>query len=260
MYTEVLLSMFKRFLHRHPFPLPKPLASAVAPLALEHVSHTLGQAAAIRFFDPDSLEDLTAMREILAGKQVKRYMDDTAQISQTEYREWAGDTKDTSYLFAVLDARNHDPEEMKHVRGFVYIYSEREEKFRVKRMEKDGLLTPSNRPRYVLEISFAARPLKDGEQRGSGLMGSGVRQACLQVQMLLTSPDQPEVEIFAFVSPTNEAAQRTLLSSGFVQRGMMKYDPDSPREDYVYFLDWKLLKKKVRQKLLELIQAQERAV
>ena len=250
--------MFNRPLHQQPFSLPKGISLPATPsVPLENVYHTPGQAAAIRFFDPNSEEDLIAMREILKGKQSKKWMDDSQQISKSDYREWAGTDTNTSFLFATLDARVKEPDEMKFVRGFIYIYSEREEKFRVKRMEKNGLLEPSTRGRYVLEVSFAVRPLPDGMQSGSGLMSSSLRQCCLQVQMLLNSPERPEVILFAFVHPDNIHAQRTLEASGFVKKGAMKYDWDSPEETYYYVLNWRLLQKKVREKLLEVLQEQE---
>jgi hypothetical protein len=102
-----------------------------------------------------------------------------------------------------------------------------------------------------LEVSFAVRPSSDGQQAGSGLMSSSVRQACLQVKMLLASSDEPEIELFGFVDQENLAAQRTMEASGFVKRGLMKYDADSEVESVVYILNWRVLQRKVRDKLLE---------
>lgn len=255
LYTE---SMFGRPLHQRTFTVPRGVTLPEAkPLPLENVSHTPGQPAAIRFFDPNSLEDLAAMREILKGKQVKKWMDDAQQISHSDYREWAGTPSKSSYLFAIHDARTGDPKDMKHVRGFVYIYSEREEKFRVKRMEKLHFIEPCDRVCYFLEISFAIRPLANGEQSGSGLMSSAIRQSCLQVRTLLTTEEPSDVEVFAFVDPGNIPAQRTLESSGFVKKGLMKYDWDSPSESCLYILNWRVLQRKIRQKLLEVVQKQE---
>lgn len=238
--------------------LPAGVSETQVPqLPYRDVCHTPGQAAAIRFFDPNSNDDLQAMREILKGKQVKKWMDNTQQISISEYKDWAGTDTNTSFLFAVLDARATTPEEMQYVRGFVYIYSEREEKFRVRRMEKLGHLPPAAGPRYALEVSFAVRPLPDGMQSGSGFMSSALRQSCLQVEMLLNSPTKPVIETFAFIDPENVAAQRTVESSGFVYHGMMRYDWDSWDESKLYFLNWRALQKKVKDRLLEVLQAQQ---
>lgn len=247
--------MFNRPIHPQPFAIPADIAlPETFPIPLENVSHVPGQAAAIRFFDPHSLEDLQAMREILRGKQVKKWMDDAHQISQSEYRDWAGTQNNSSFLFGALDARSANPHDMKDVRGFVYIYSEREEKFRVRRMEKAGFIAPANpagAERYLLEVSFAMRPFSDGSQTKSGLMSSALRQSCLQVKTLLNMTSQPEVQIFAFVDPENEAARRTLEAAGFENRGSMKYDWDSPDETCLYFINWELLQAKLTTKLLE---------
>lgn len=250
--------MFGRPIHKQPFSLPRgvKLPDNTA-LPFENVSHTPGQAAAIRFFDPQSQEDLQAMKEILSGKEVKKWMDDPG-VSKSDYRDWAGTESNTSFLFAVLDARVNDPEQMKHVRGFVYLYSEREEKFRVKRMEKLGFVEPTDKERYMLEVSFAARPMPDGLQSGSGLMSSALRQCCLQVYTLLDAPERPDVQLFAFVDPENLPAQRTLEASGFVRKGTMKYDWDSPDKTVLYILSWRLLQRKIREKLLAVLQQQEK--
>lgn len=246
--------MFNRPLHRQPFSLPDGLTLPDQPAEpFENVYHTPGEAAAIRFFDPSSEQDLEAMRDILKGKQSRKWMDDP-RISQSAYRDWAGTQSDTSFLFAVLDARLTDPEEMSRVRGFVYIYSEREEKFRVKRMERQGFLEPPTKPRYALEASFAVRPQGEGIQSGSGLMSSSLRQCCLQVQMLLESPERAPTELFAFTHPDNSPAQRTLEACGFIKQGSMLYDWDSPEPTWLYILDWPILENKVRDKVVKSIQ------
>ncbi|MEO8580952.1 MAG: hypothetical protein ABI425_00050 [Patescibacteria group bacterium] len=250
--------MFNRPLHKQPFPLPEGITLPEhAQLPFENVYHSPGENAAIRFFDPNSKEDLFAVRAILQSKQVKKWMDDTRQVSESEYREWAGTESDTSFLFAIHDSRKTDPEETKFLRGFIYFYSEREEKFRVRRMEKQGFLQTALGQRYVLEVSFAARPLQDGPESGSGLMSSALRQSCLQVKMLLDSPQKPVVELFAMVDVENMGGQRTLEASGFEKKGQMKYDWDSPVESYLYFLNWELLQNKIRQKLLASLPVQE---
>lgn len=249
--------MPSRPIHQRPFPVPEGVSLPASSLPLQDVFHTPGQAAAVRFFEPDDDNDLLAMREILRAKQVRKWMDDAATISRADYQDWAGTYSKYMYLFAVLDARVSDPELFTYIRGFIYIYSEREEKFRARRMEKLGFIPSSNSRRYLLEVSFAARPLPEGVESAPGLMSSALRQSCLQVQMLLESPEQAEVIIFGFVNPDNLPAQRTLEASGFVKKGLMKYDWDSPKETLLYILDWALLHQKLHDKLLQTFQAQQ---
>jgi len=245
-------------MHFRPFPVPE-LPGGFAPasqLPVQELFHTTGQAAAIRFFEPDSESDLLAMREILKAKQVRKWMDDASTISRSDYEDWAGTFSKFMYLFAVHDTRVSDPELMKVVRGFIYLYSEREEKFRVKRMERQGFIQPTEGKRYLLEVSFAGRPMPQGMESAPGLMSSALRESCLQVQMLLEAPDQPEVVIFGFVDPENLPAQRTLEASGFVKKGLMKYEWDSYQETALYILSWPLLHAKIREKLVQALQAQ----
>src|SRR3989344_7969376 len=184
-----------RSVHHRPISLPKNLSlTDYSPFPLENVTHIPGQTAAVCFFDPQSEQDLMAMREILKGKQSKKWMDDP-HLSKSDYRDWAGTYSRNSFLFAVLNAQAPSIDEMRHIRGFVYIYSERGEKFRVRRLEKFGYLKETTVPRYALEVSFAVRPLTDGIQAGSGLMSSALRQSCLQTRKLITSELKAEVEI-----------------------------------------------------------------
>ncbi len=241
--------MSARFMHLQPFPAPPGASQATSSVPVGAVSHIPGQAAAIRFFDPQSLEDYQAMKETLQGKHVRKWMDEPT-ISREEYQDWAGTHTNESFLFAVLDARMTHLQDFLNVRGFIYIYSERAEKFRVKRMEKAGFLEPTRQERYALEVSFAMRPLREGMHSGSGLMSSALRQSCWQVRKILQEENKPEVTIFAFVDQENVPAQRTLESAGFVSKGLMKYDADSEDETCVYILSWRLLQKKIKERFM----------
>lgn len=211
--------------------------------------HVPGQASAIRFFDPTSSDDYAALQDILRGKQTRRWMEGSMRLTPNDYREWSGTHDGTTYLFAVHDTRPRLIAERQRIRGFVYIYGEWEEKYRVKRMEKQGVLVPNATRKFSLEISFAARPDAVGQQSGSGLISSAARQACLQVLSLNQPLNASQGLIFAFVDEANIHSHHTLEASGFVNRGSMLYDWDSPEENYVYILDWRRLKAKFKEKL-----------
>ena len=218
----------------------------------ESFSHISGQAAAIRFFDPNSIEDFELLKEILSVKEVRSWMDDSGNISKSDYQEWAGKWTNDSFLFAVHDAREKLKRKLKIVRGFVNIYSERSEKFRIKRMVRAGFVKGSLKNRHVLEVSMALRPLSDGKIVGSGLMSSALRQCCLQVRSLLGYPKQSDLILYGFVDPDNMASARALEASGFVKRGKMKYDQDSEKDSWVYILSWRKLHRKIKGGLLKL--------
>lgn len=244
--------MSVRPIHPHPLPLPKGLSPTHSlPYRLPNISYLPGQASAIRFFDPRSKSDYLAMKEIIRGKQAKVWMDDP-RLSLEDYRDWAGTHTNSSFLFAVHNARAYKRRAAEEVCGFVYLYSEHSEKFRVKRLKKLGLFDPKQDPKDTLEVSFAVRPFKRGIQSGSGLMSSSLRQSCLQVRRLMNRPTSKLV-LLAFTDLENLAAQRTLESAGFRFQTRLKYDPDSENESALYRLNWHLLTKKVKGKLLESI-------
>lgn len=210
--------------------------------------HIPGQAAAIRFFDPDSPTDFASMQAIMRGKGTRKWMEDVRQLTLRDYREWA-DSQDTlDYLFSAHDARTPSAGDLS-IKGFVYFYSEFRERRRVQRMIDAGMVLPSAGQEYLLEVSFAALPDPSGNQSGSGLMSSATRQACLEMSLLLKPSVLSDLLIFAFVDQDNIASHHTLEASGFIRRGTMKYDYDSYDENYVYTLDWPLLEEKIKSKL-----------
>lgn len=221
----------------------------------ENFSHIPGQAAAIRFFDPDSTDDFETIREILRFKDIKERMDFTGTISRSDYKDWAGKWTNESFLFAVHDARKKSKKGFKKVRGFVYIYSERQEKFRVKRLVREGILKNPNSGQQILEVSMALKPLKSGKLSGSGLMSSTLRQSCLQVRSIIQFPRQSDLILFAFIDPDNLPSARAFEAAGFIRKGFMKYDSDSPNMSVVYILSWRKLHKKVKGSLLKLFES-----
>lgn len=245
--------MFGRPLHPQPIPLPPGYGENGFISPVKNAAFTPGQAAAIRFFDPNSLDDLFAMQDILRGEGARRWMDDVKTLSLAGYKDWAGTEGPSSFLFAVHDARATTEEELGKVRGFVYAYSEREEKLRAKRMERLGFLQPLVGRRLPLEVSFAVRPLASGQQFGSGLMSSALRQSCLQIGRLLEGEKFSDIVISAFVDPQNAPSIRTLEASGFTNRGLMKYDWDSDDADVLYILDWQRLHEKVHARMMEIL-------
>ncbi len=210
--------------------------------------HIPGQAAAIRFFDPDSYDDYAAMLQILRGRETKKWMEDVQQIPRSEYREWASSHKTLNFLFSVHDTRIQTDDDLP-IKGFVYLYSEYKERRRVQRMVDRGLILPGEGRENILEISFAAMPDNGGVQSGSGLMSSASREACLQMRMLLKPTTPSDLLIFAFVDEGNIPSHHTLEASGFVRKGIMRYDYDSYEENFVYTLDWPLLEEKIKAKL-----------
>ena len=196
-----------------------------------------GQASAIRPFDPDSKTSHTIIKRILSAKQVKKWMD---------------------------DARLSDAARAK-IRGFVFLYNERSEKFRLKRMQEARFVNLKESA-IALEASFALKPIR-GKQSGSGLMSSALRLTCERVFQLATKEhffdetlekpafwskkrktsliSQDDILIFGFIDPENISAHRTLYSAGFRKVGSMKYDATSPQESSLYILNWRALHKKL---------------
>lgn len=219
--------------------------TTTAALPLTNLFHLPGQSAFIRKFEPDSENDFLAMQDIMEQVPVQQWMDNIGELDQKAYEEWAGDTSDDSFLFAVHNAAGKTILEVDSVLGFVYFYSGDEEKQKVPQMQALGIL-PVVENRWVLEVSFAKRTRRTLQAPVQGLVSSALRQACLWVHMKLAAMQNRPVEIFAFIDPRNEPARRTLESSGFVKRGMMRYDADSLEDNEVYVLDWQALSGKLR--------------
>lgn len=233
---------------------PIKVPSGVVPdsqFPLDQISHIPGQAAAIRFFDPDLESDFQAIRHITSHKSITTWMDDTGNISRRDYRDWVSKHTSQSFLFAVHDTRA-PLAEIAEVRGFVYIYSERAEKYRVKRMFRQGFLTRQSLKGHLLEVSMAVRPTPAGQITHSGIMSSALRQSCLQVRALLDYPKNDSLTIFAFIDPHNIASIRAIESSGFIRRGAMKYDSDSSEIHDLYTISWRKLHSKIRGGLRQL--------
>lgn len=218
---------------------------------LASLYHIPGENAAIRFFDPDSVSDLEALQQILKGKESKKWMDDASALTISDYQDWAGTHTHEHFLFAVLDARDPSPQALTQIHGFVYLYSEKAEKFRVKRMVKRGMLPAGTNPHSCLEVSFAAKPRAEGVQQGSGLIGSATRQSCQQVKLLREDDSSDRLKLFAFIDLQNEPARRTLVSAGFEPGGTLRYDWDSQEDSEFFLLNWKKLQEKTHQKLVE---------
>lgn len=219
--------------------------------AIKGMSNVIGQVAAIRLFDPDSDMDYQSLKKILSHKLVKIWMDDTEKISKSDYREWAGNETNKSFLFAVHDTRLLRTKEITKVRGFVNFYFERSEKYRLKRLQKVKLLEKP--AKYYLEVSMAL--LIDGQKAlSSGLMSSALRQSCLQVRSMLNCRKQSDIVVFGFVDPKNISSIRSMEASGFVSKGKTKYDNDSIDESLLYVIDWSKLHKKINGSLLKVFE------
>lgn len=209
-----------------------------------------GETAGIRFFKLNSVTDFEVLRSIIKAKGSQAWLEDPS-LSKSEYRDWVGTETPNSYLFAVLKAHPLTPSNHASVRGFVYLYSEFSEKFRLKRLVKAGLLPATVLDSPCLEVSFAARPHRHGHQTGSGLMSSAVRLSCYQARHQLKSVGLSNLAVIAFINPQNEPARRTLVASGFNHIGQMLYDRDSPTISDLYRLNWRKLREISQKKLLE---------
>lgn len=215
-------------------------------LATDGLSHIIGENAAIKFADESSRTDFEAINEILTHKKIRHWMDDAEKLSWNDYRHWAGNHTDQSFLFTVHDSRLENIQDIKKIRGFVNLYSEKGEKFRVKRMAKLKIIeNPENK--HFLEFSMALRPKKNQTAR-SGLMSSALRQSCLQVKTLLNKKDS-ELIIFGFINPENTASIKAIQAAGFIKKGKAKYDSTSEEESDVYILSWRKLKKIIKLKM-----------
>jgi RimJ/RimL family protein N-acetyltransferase len=159
----------------------------------------------VRFFDPESLSDLSDLKEITTSKSVRKWMTDIYGVKHTHYKQWMREQgKGHEFLFALAGEQK--------VHGFVYVY-------------------PSDIIRGRLEISYAK-----GENAPSGLMSKAIRLACELVAEYVFSKrpakKNPPI-IIAEIERDNIPSIKVVEKAGFVQ--IRKFDDE---DNGVWQMNW----------------------
>lgn len=162
----------------------------------------------VRFFDPQDMNDLKDLKEIVGCKSVRRWMSDLYGIKHKHLRAWMEEQgEDREFLFAVAGEER--------VHGFVYIY-------------------PSELIGRRLEVSYAK-----SETAPSGIMGKAIKIACGLVRDFVMdkrpNKKNPPI-IIAEIEEKNIPSIKVIEKAGF--RQIRKFDEDN---NGVWELDWDLV-------------------
>ena len=159
----------------------------------------------VRFFDPESLDDIRDLKEITTSKGVRKWMTDIYGVKHKHYKQWMREQgKGNDFLFAVAGEQR--------VHGFVYVY-------------------PSELIRGRLEISYAR-----SENAPGGIMAKGIKLACeLVAEYILDKRPGKKNRpiIIAEIEEKNAPSIKVVEKAGFEQ--IRKFDEDG---NGVWQMDW----------------------
>jgi hypothetical protein len=223
--------------------------------------NSVGEKAAIRFFNTDDREDMARLRRIIHGQGTQKWMDEVSDLTDEDLRTWAqekgGWRKRNAFLFAVTPSAGQP--DAGEVAGFVYIYGGADERAQARRLVEKGMVPASVLEGKVYETSSAVLPNAEGLQADSGLMASARRQVFAEVDkrsrmnsvrnirntirraMGLPDPEYqalvadvqekestrttPNTFFYTFIHPDNVSSLRAAQASGFELVGEATYDP-----------------------------------
>ncbi len=180
----------------------------------------------IRLVNIDDPEEKKRLWEIETDSLVAKFVED---LSETEDEMVEFTTLEKNYLVLAVEGKagHVDEVEVGKLQGWITIYPE--EKRRLARLQKHGLVDLLKEGLRVLEIGFAKHP-----KAKSGQMASAVRQA---LQMLHKEHQQDggqELVVTAYADEVNEASIRVLEAAGFARKGKVKYHLENTSQDYLF--------------------------
>lgn len=180
----------------------------------------------IRLVNMNDPEEKKRLWEIETDSSVAKFVEHLSS-SEDEMVEMAKLERD--YLFLAVEGKEGhvDEAEVGKLQGWISIY--KEEKRRLLRLQKHGLIDAFRDGLRILEIGFAKHP-----KAKSGQMASALRQALHLLREEHKSDGEHELVITAYTDEANEASMRVLLAAGFEQKGKVKYHVKNAGHDYLF--------------------------
>ncbi len=184
----------------------------------------------IRWVNANDFEEKKRLWEIETDSLVAKFVED---LSKTEYEMAEFTTLERDYLVLAVEGKAGHVEEAEvgKLQGWITVYPE--EKRRLARLQKHGLVDLLKEGLRVLEIGFAKHP-----KAKPGQMASAVRQALGMLREEHKKDGEHELAITAYADEANEASMRVLTAAGFARKGKVKYHLKNTGHDYLFV--WRL--------------------
>ncbi len=181
----------------------------------------------IRFMNLSDPEEKKRLWEIETDSLVAKYVEDLAE-TEGELIEFT--TLEKDYLVLAVEGKSGhvEEDEVGKLQGWITVYPE--DKRRLARLQKQGLVDLFKEDLRILEIGFAKHPLAKPRQ-----IASAIRQT---LGLLREAHEQAggELMITAYADEANEASMRVLLAAGFSLKGKVMYHLKNISHDNLFIL------------------------
>lgn len=182
----------------------------------------------IRFVNLSDPEEKKRLWEIETDSLVAKYVEELAE-TEDELVEFT--TLEKNYLVLAVEGKDGHVEETEvgKLQGWITVYPE--DKRRLARLQKQGLMDHVNEDLRVLEIGFAKHPLAKPRQ-----IASAIRQTLGLLREAHKREGEKSLVITAYADEANEASTRVLLAVGFCLKGKVKYHLKNINHDNFFIL------------------------
>ncbi|MBI2310569.1 GNAT family N-acetyltransferase [Candidatus Collierbacteria bacterium] len=193
--------------------------------AMANQDHEKSRIRWVNLSDP---EEKKRLWEIETDSLVAKYVEDLAE-TEDELIEFT--TLEKDYLVLAVEGKSGHVEEAEvgKLQGWVTVYPE--DKRRLVRLQKQGLIDLIKEDLRFLEIGFAKHPLAKSKQ-----IASAIRQALGLLREAHKQDGGQALVITAYADEANEASTRVLLAAGFSLKGKVKYHLKNISHDNFFIL------------------------
>ena len=182
----------------------------------------------IRWVNLSDPEEKKRLWEIETDSLVAKYVEDLAE-TEDELIEFT--TLEKDYLVLAVEGKGGHVEEAEvgKLQGWITVYPE--DKRRLARLQKQGLVDLLKEDLRILEIGFAKHPLAKPRQ-----IASAIRQTLGLLRQAHEQAGGRKLMITAYADEANEASMRVLLAAGFSLKGRVKYHLKNISHDNFFIL------------------------
>lgn len=180
----------------------------------------------IRWVNLSDPEEKKRLWEIETDSLVAKFVENLSE-TEDELAEFTALEKD--YLVLAVEGKNGHVEETEvgKLQGWITVYPE--DKRRLARLQRQGLIDPVKKDLRILEIGFAKHPLAK-----PGQIASAIRQALALLSEAHKQDGARTLVVTAYADEANEASTRVLLAAGFSLKGRVKYHLKNINHDHLF--------------------------